>query len=56
MAINSPVAMLTHIGLFLALKMYLKDSDVYNSNNRYFYFDNIILLVICLQLKGYTDM
>ena len=33
--------------------MYLKENNVYYSNNRSFYFDNILLLVICLQLKGY---
>ena len=36
--------------------MYLKESNVYNSNNWYFCFDNIILLVIFLQLKCYIDM
>ena len=35
--------------------MYLKDSKIYYSNN-IFYFDNIILLAICLQLKGYIGM
>ena len=36
--------------------MYSKEINVYHSNNRSFYFDNIILLVICLQLKGYIGM
>ena len=36
--------------------MDLKESSVYHSNNRSFYFDNIILLAICLQLKGYIGM
>ena len=33
--------------------MYLKENNVYHRKNRSFYFDNILLLVICLQLKGY---
>ena len=36
--------------------MNLKESSVYHSNNRSFYFDNIILLAICLQLNGYIGM
>ena len=36
--------------------MCLKESNVYHSNNIFFYFDNIILLAICLQLKGYIGM
>ena len=36
--------------------MYLKESNVYHSNNISFYCDNIILLAICLQLKGYIGM
>ena len=32
--------------------MYLQESKIYHSNNRFFYFDNMKLLVICLQLKG----
>ena len=35
--------------------MNLKEGNAYNTNNRYFYFDNIILLIICLQLKRYID-
>ena len=38
------------------LKMYLKESNVYHSNISFFYFDNIILQAICLQLKGYIWM
>ena len=36
--------------------MCLKESNLYNSNNISFYFDNTILLAICLQLKGYIGM
>ena len=36
--------------------MYLKESNVYHSNNISFYFDSIILLAIYLQLKGYIGM
>ena len=38
------------------LKMYLKESNVYHINNWSFYFDNIKLLPIYLQLKGYIGM
>ena len=36
--------------------MYLKESNVYHSNNISFDFDNIILLAICLQFKGQIGM
>ena len=36
--------------------MFLKESNVYRSYNRSFYFDNFILLAICLQLKGYIGL
>ena len=36
--------------------MYIKENNVYHKYNRSFYFDNIILLAICLQLKGYIGM
>ena len=38
------------------LKLYLKDSSVYHSNIWSFYFNNIILLAISLQLKCYIGM
>ena len=36
--------------------MYSKEGYVYHNNNRSFYFDNNILLAICLQLNGYIAM
>ena len=48
MAINVPLAVTVILVFLCNLKMYLKESYVYHSNNRSFFFESIIFLVMFL--------